>query len=1366
MPIGKRFKRGFRSIKANLKNRSDLLQEPVQSESSVDITGSGAVSDRKSGESVIQSGKKAAGEQIQEPIHDDSACLMTGSLTTTTNDLQLSNENDLWFQASEKLKADDPELYEQYSIIICREADKNNEHHPDESAQCLANPAMLLKVCQNSLETMNSPSGRANKVFEKTIEIVGLAKDFVGSVVSAEPHGAVAWAGVCLFLPLLLNPSQQDEACRKGLEELPFLIHKYSLVESICATKSSDSTIATTATMLSSGIIDLYTKILSFQAEVVCQLNRSTIKGYLRKVFQTDKWEAMHHDVLRIEGRCWGIAQATDSDRCSRLSKECNSKLAELHTIGSELLKVSSHTYQAVIDIGIEYQQRERTREEMDCLQAFRSANLYEIQQKRNPDRVPGTCEWLLASQAFTDWRDKKSAGLLWISADPGCGKSVLSKAFYKEKLVSFSSATIICYFFFKDSSPEQCSITKAVAALLHQIFLSNGSLLKHAMAKWNKNKSELCNLHDDMWDILEAIATDQAAGDIVCIVDALDECESENNSRKSFVQRMHKLLFRPECHMRFVVTSRPYSQIERIFTGLHHNFPVIRIAGEMESETISREINLVINHEVQQLDLDENVKSYIITRLREMEHRTYLWLHLIMDVIRKRIESSGESRKIDESLRSLPKTVEKIYEEILDKSPYRAETEKLLHIIVGAERPLSTDEVNVAMNIQICYDGTQSFDDIQLENSERYPGMLRNLCGLFIQFVDSKVYLIHQTAKEFLVATESGRKFPGKWRYCLEPQETQKILAQICISYLYLSDLNAWSDSGYPEDEHGSIPATNVPNNLIDYWGKNWMVHYKRVPSTVDPVVIVELCSISTRRIIWLRVMGWNPKSYYRVSMEMGDCYRLNRKLKAGVTPLMIASFFNLHEVGKYIASTLNFQEKELNYCGLLGTALSFAVENKSFEMVELLLQKGADASLGYHPYLVRYLPLDSAVEVGDLPIVRLLLENQVADERNKYTIISALETAVHAHKTEIVRLLLESAVRPVVEGYLESALKVAVECRFAEIVEILLEFGASSTYKFDLWFMNNARSCLSYVLDSLSESSHTDSCEAELMLKLLLLKTEPLPRKVMNDLLVEYVSFKSDEVDLVRLLLNHPLHTEPEAHDEGSPIVFAALYAKIKSMELMMNETHDIDSCRGAIPWFNKYTLPRGRYGGYTWSERRPIHKGWFTRDIEITVLFAGIISTNERVVQSLIDHGADVNMNIELGTPLFIAAALSSKSVVQLLLKNGARITPSKFRGREQSSPLVFAAARGNIEIVELLLNAGADVERGTAIMIHSMLAHKRGIEGRFYPSAIEAAEMEGHEEVAALLREYRARQAVTGVEEVEVTMMPSRVEGVED
>ena len=40
--------------------------------------------------------------------------------------------------------------------------------------------------------------------FDKAVKIVVAAKDFVSSAVSSEPHAALAWAGVCVFLPV--NP--------------------------------------------------------------------------------------------------------------------------------------------------------------------------------------------------------------------------------------------------------------------------------------------------------------------------------------------------------------------------------------------------------------------------------------------------------------------------------------------------------------------------------------------------------------------------------------------------------------------------------------------------------------------------------------------------------------------------------------------------------------------------------------------------------------------------------------------------------------------------------------------------------------------------------------------------------------------------------------------------------------------------------------------------------------------------------------------------------------------------------------------------------------------------------------------------------
>lgn len=41
--------------------------------------------------------------------------------------------------------------------------------------------------------------------FDKFIRIFMFAKDFVSSAVNAEPHAALAWAGVCVLLPVSIE---------------------------------------------------------------------------------------------------------------------------------------------------------------------------------------------------------------------------------------------------------------------------------------------------------------------------------------------------------------------------------------------------------------------------------------------------------------------------------------------------------------------------------------------------------------------------------------------------------------------------------------------------------------------------------------------------------------------------------------------------------------------------------------------------------------------------------------------------------------------------------------------------------------------------------------------------------------------------------------------------------------------------------------------------------------------------------------------------------------------------------------------------------------------------------------------------------
>ena len=109
-------------------------------------------------------------------------------------------------------------------------------------------------------------------------------------------------------------------------------------------------------------------------------------------------------------------------------------------------------------------------------------------------------------------------------------------------------------------------------------------------------------------------------------------------------------------------------------------------------------------------------------------------------------------------------------------------------------------------------------------------------------------------------------------------------------------------------------------------------------------------------------------------------------------------------------------------------------------------------------------------------------------------------------------------------------------------------------------------------------------------------------------------------------------------------------------------------------------------------------------------ITSAFANSIHEAARsgdvsVVQTLLNTGIDVNKKNEDGwTPLHIAASKNHKTIVELLIENGAEInslgeTSSIFIWQGGFTPLHYAAVNGHKEIVELLINKGANVNAKT-------------------------------------------------------------------
>lgn len=280
---------------------------------------------------------------------------------------------------------------------------------------------------------------------DRIVKAILFAKDFVSSAVSVEPHAALAWAGVCMVLPLLLNPEIQKKALLEGLDYISCLVVRFTTIERLyhqqCPRPMSlldQEDLEELKCSFEAQLTKLYSQILSYQAQVVCQMRRPTFIRSGRDILKLDDWTASLEDIKKAEAACTGISQVVGWEKLEATLEDVSRRLELLlheHTRQyCDLQHTADHILTGVEQISKEQQQWHRTDEESRCLQAL-CTTTYQDHKDRNPTRVPGTCLWFLKNQRFADWLESCSSDLLWVTADPGCGKSVLSRSLIDHEL-------------------------------------------------------------------------------------------------------------------------------------------------------------------------------------------------------------------------------------------------------------------------------------------------------------------------------------------------------------------------------------------------------------------------------------------------------------------------------------------------------------------------------------------------------------------------------------------------------------------------------------------------------------------------------------------------------------------------------------------------------------------------------------------------------------------------------------------------------------------------------------------------------------------------------------------------------------------
>ncbi|KAF4555457.1 Ankyrin repeat-containing protein 21 [Elsinoe fawcettii] len=925
----------------------------------------------------------------------------------------------------------------------------------------------------------------------------------------------------------------------------------------------------------------------------------------------------------------------------------------------------------------------DRSAKELDdeqrmCMRAL-GKHPYNEFKDRNIDRVAKTCEWALDSPEFQRWVNGEGGDILWITADPGCGKSVLAKSLVDHDIAELHAAPVyVCHFFFKDND-EQNSLAFALCSVLHQLFEQAPELLQHAIEQWRKYEDALTSKIDDLWAILIAACYAPAAAMVVCVFDALDECRNSGNhhDRLRFVRLLTRFYnsgpAQQRSRLKILATSRPYQDIEEEFSSAIQNLPELRLRGEDRNEDIAAEIDLVIDVRLDQLAQRRKLRSATQQRLRDVlrsrKNRTYLWLHIVLDYIDNEMR---DALKPDQCIiTSVPPTLDAAYQSILDKAPKkeRATVRNIFKIVVAARRPLLIGEMAIALGIAI-EPGERTIDEVRLDE-DNLADRIRHLCGLFVFFDHSAIHLLHQTAKEFLLHQESSVGDVSRWWY-FAAHEAEATMTYICARYLIIV-----SDIG--DDVRQDKDRSMDP--MLIYAAERWPGHYRSAGLRCDFLDASQL-------LRHLYSPGSKPQRWYRIQHQSRSGIDRHLPIRPRVN---LAALYGHDSI---LALLLSAHREDVNGKDSDNrTALMVAAERSFPTTVKLLLENGADVNARDASHLTA---LHIAAREGHLKVVQLLLDGvdcdvNAQDDRGERALLKA---ARRGH-VEMVQLLIAKGAKDTVRGHsYDSALKEAMQSKHLRAAKLLIDHAADHDVQ---------TGYLECALLFAAERGYQE------LVKYVLDKGANVDARSYGAITALQYAARNGYKDVVQLLLHGNADIDaPGGNPWGCALQCAASRGHEEIVEILLDHGAIVDG---------------------------PDRRGLLAKDYG-SPLKAAVLCGHREVAKLLLERGANINARISAqGSVLSAAAVRWNKDLVSLLLSSGAHINPQSVsllldngarinaQGGDYGNALQAAAANGDKEIVSLLLDNGADVNA----------------QGGYYGNALQAAAALGRREVVGLLLE---------------------------
>ena len=426
-----------------------------------------------------------------------------------------------------------------------------------------------------------------------------------------------------------------------------------------------------------------------------------------------------------------------------------------------------------------------------------------------------GTCKWIENREWFKDWLrlDTDTPRILWISGPPAAGKSVLA-ASTAEKIRKIYGQGSCQYHNLPFGDRTKRSASYLLRSLAFQIAHNKPLFRKQLLQLSEEFKVPFGNMNANiLWEKIFPGLLFQLMPErpLYWIIDGLDESDS--------IPTIFQCLNRIESDsltLKVMLVSRPTADITmrvKSLSPLKCHIHLITLA-DTEGDIRSYVNDLVPSI----IPGDELHHTTIINKILSRASGNFLWVVLVLKALEQNWYTKSD---IDRVIREFHSGMTPIYARMMSKLDQQLPRNRKMAslILIWAAfsfRPLSIVELRTALEPE--FEDLTSLEDI-----------VHHVCGGFVQVRGSKVGLIHETAKHFLISETIENKIQ------MTTSKSHEYLAIACLQYLSSTKERQWRTLLKRVEDNQEPTQRNITRNsgvitknhpFLLYAAKSWAYH------------------------------------------------------------------------------------------------------------------------------------------------------------------------------------------------------------------------------------------------------------------------------------------------------------------------------------------------------------------------------------------------------------------------------------------------------------------------------------------------------------------------------------------------------------